>query len=149
MWRARPRRTLASVGTPVTPTSPSRLFRQLFVADDADARKRRAHGYDVNSSILDAVNGQLIARPSQAVVAEFEAHMVARRRRDASQDVPADRPCQSRDGAAIQRNFVHVDDLVSAILMAVGALFLRHFPITRERHDEVRSALEARRAAGA
>ena len=36
---------------------------------------------------------------------------------------------------------------VPAILMAVGALFLRHFPITRERHDEVRIALEARRAA--
>lgn len=36
---------------------------------------------------------------------------------------------------------------VPAILMAVGALFLRHFPITRERHDEVRNALAARRAA--
>ena len=36
---------------------------------------------------------------------------------------------------------------VPALLMAAGALFLRGFPITRERHAEVRSALEARTAA--
>ncbi len=37
---------------------------------------------------------------------------------------------------------------VPAILMTVGALFLRRFPITRERHAEVRAALEARSAIG-
>jgi Na+/melibiose symporter-like transporter len=33
---------------------------------------------------------------------------------------------------------------VPAVLMGIGALFLRHFPITRERHAEVRAALELR-----
>ena len=33
---------------------------------------------------------------------------------------------------------------VPALLMGCGALFLRHFPITRERHAEVRARLEAR-----
>jgi Na+/melibiose symporter-like transporter len=34
--------------------------------------------------------------------------------------------------------------LVPAAMMAAGALFLYRFPITRERHDEVRAAIEAR-----
>jgi Na+/melibiose symporter-like transporter len=34
--------------------------------------------------------------------------------------------------------------LLPASMMAAGALFLRRFPITRERHAEVRAALEAR-----
>jgi hypothetical protein len=36
----------------------SELFRQLFVAEDAESRGKRALGYDVSSSILDAVNAQ-------------------------------------------------------------------------------------------
>jgi Na+/melibiose symporter-like transporter len=32
---------------------------------------------------------------------------------------------------------------VPAILMTLGALFLWRFPITRERHAEVRAALDA------
>ncbi|MCB1021901.1 MAG: DUF1552 domain-containing protein [Acidobacteria bacterium] len=36
----------------------SELFRLLFVAEDAATRRRTAHGYDVSSSILDAVNAQ-------------------------------------------------------------------------------------------
>ena len=36
----------------------SELFRQLFVAEDQQTRTKRAQGYDVNSSILDAVNAQ-------------------------------------------------------------------------------------------
>ena len=36
----------------------SELFRGLFVADDAAARKKTAAGYDVNGSILDAVREQ-------------------------------------------------------------------------------------------
>jgi hypothetical protein len=32
--------------------SGERLFRALFVADDPQARKRTAEGYDVNDSIL-------------------------------------------------------------------------------------------------
>ena len=36
----------------------SALFEQLFVAEDPLERRKRAHGYDVNSSILDAVNTQ-------------------------------------------------------------------------------------------
>ncbi len=44
----------------------------------------------------------------------------------------------------IQGRLMIVYGLVPAILMGLGALFLRHFPITRERHDEVRAELEAR-----
>ena len=39
--------------------------------------------------------------------------------------------------------------LVPALMMATGALFLLRFPITRERHDEVRAALEVRSVGGA
>ena len=39
-------------------TKASDLFRMLFVADDPEQRSRRAWSYDVNSSILDAVNDQ-------------------------------------------------------------------------------------------
>jgi Na+/melibiose symporter-like transporter len=34
--------------------------------------------------------------------------------------------------------------LVPALMMAAGVLFLRRFPITRERHAQVRAALAAR-----
>src|SRR5262245_4150867 len=42
-------------------TSASELFRALFVADDPEARKRTAEGYDVNDTILDAVRDQAAA----------------------------------------------------------------------------------------
>lgn len=52
--------------------------------------------------ILDAVNGQLIARPDPAVVTQFEAHVAARRtERDREQLLP-ERPFESRDGVAMQ-----------------------------------------------
>ncbi len=58
---------------------------------------------DGDQAILDAVNGQLIARPSASVLADFEAHIAARRRRqDAEVMSRSDRPCESRDGVAMQ-----------------------------------------------
>ena len=39
-------------------TQASDLFGQLFVAENAEERRRRARAYDVNTSILDAVNDQ-------------------------------------------------------------------------------------------
>lgn len=46
-------------GVNVPPVSrASRLFRALFLADDADSRKKRADAYDTNASILDAVQQQ-------------------------------------------------------------------------------------------
>ncbi len=45
---------------------------------------------------------------------------------------------------AVQARLMVIYGGVPAILMAVGALLLRRFPITRERHAEVRAALEAR-----
>ncbi len=39
-------------------TRASQLFRALFIVDDAESRRRRADAYDVNASILDAVNEQ-------------------------------------------------------------------------------------------
>ncbi len=53
-------------------TKASELFGQLFVADDAEARRRRAHGYDVNSSILDAVNTQ--ANDFRGGLAKLDQH---------------------------------------------------------------------------
>jgi Na+/melibiose symporter-like transporter len=49
----------------------------------------------------------------------------------------------------VQARLMVTYGLVPAAMMAAGALFLRHFPITRERHDEVRAALEARTAGSA
>ena len=44
----------------------------------------------------------------------------------------------------VQARLMTIYGLVPALMMAAGALFLYRFPITRERHDEVRAALEAR-----
>ncbi len=52
--------------------------------------------------ILDALNGQLIARPSESVAAEFESHVTARRA-DETRDLGlSDRPCRSRDGVSMR-----------------------------------------------
>jgi len=45
---------------------------------------------------------------------------------------------------AIQLRLMVIYGLVPAVLMTIGALFLRGFPITRERHAEVRAALNAK-----
>jgi Na+/melibiose symporter-like transporter len=45
---------------------------------------------------------------------------------------------------AVQARLMFVYGGVPALLMAAGALFLRGFPITRERHAELRATLEAR-----
>jgi Na+/melibiose symporter-like transporter len=44
----------------------------------------------------------------------------------------------------VQSRLMAIYGGVPAILITVGALFLRRFPITRERHAEVRAALELR-----
>lgn len=45
---------------------------------------------------------------------------------------------------AVQARLMAIYGGVPALLMALGALFLRRFPITRERHAEIRAELEAR-----
>lgn len=50
---------------------------------------------------------------------------------------------------AVQARLMAIYGGVPAVLMAAGGLFLRGFPITRERHAEVRAALEARGAGSA
>jgi Na+/melibiose symporter-like transporter len=47
----------------------------------------------------------------------------------------------------VQARLMVIYGWVPALMMAAGALFLRRFPITRERHAEVRAALEARAGA--
>ena len=44
----------------------------------------------------------------------------------------------------VQARLMIIYGCAPALMMAAGVLFLRRFPITRERHDEVRAALEAR-----
>lgn len=44
----------------------------------------------------------------------------------------------------VQANLMLIYGCVPAVMMASGALFLRRFPITRERHAEVRAALQVR-----
>lgn len=56
-------------------------------------------------------------------------------------------PSAERTAVTVQARLMAVYGGVPAVLMFAGALFLRRFPITRERHDEVRRALEERRAA--
>ena len=46
----------------------------------------------------------------------------------------------------IQARLMAIYGGVPAVLMGLGALFLWGFPITRERHAEVRAALERRGA---
>jgi Na+/melibiose symporter-like transporter len=45
----------------------------------------------------------------------------------------------------VQARLMAIYGGVPALLMAAGALFLRDFPVTRERHAEVRARLDARR----
>ncbi len=47
-------------------------------------------------------------------------------------------------GEGIQTRLMLIYGAVPAILMGAGALFLRHFPITRARHAEVRAELDSR-----
>jgi GPH family glycoside/pentoside/hexuronide:cation symporter len=44
----------------------------------------------------------------------------------------------------VQASLMLIYGAVPAVMMAAGVLFLRRFPITRERHAEVRAALDAR-----
>lgn len=50
---------------------------------------------EADAVVLDAVNGQLIARPSGGVLAQFKAHSAANRDRETWNP---DLPCESRDG---------------------------------------------------
>ena len=52
--------------------------------------------------ILDAVNGQLVLRPDDAVRREFEAHIAARRAAKDSADAAAGLPCLSLDGVRFE-----------------------------------------------
>ncbi|MDJ0864775.1 MAG: MFS transporter [Myxococcota bacterium] len=56
-------------------------------------------------------------------------------------------PAAEITAPAVQARLMAIYGGVPALLMAVGALFLRGFPVTRERHAAVRAEL-ARRAAG-
>ena len=47
----------------------------------------------------------------------------------------------------VQARLMVIYGYVPALMMAAGVLFLRRFPITRERHAEVRAALQARSVA--
>jgi Na+/melibiose symporter-like transporter len=53
-------------------------------------------------------------------------------------------PSAEVTSSAVQARLMAIYGGVPAVLMATGALFLIRFPITRERHAEVRAALEAR-----
>jgi Na+/melibiose symporter-like transporter len=54
-------------------------------------------------------------------------------------------PSSEVTSTAIQARLMMIYGGVPAVLMAAGALFLRGFPITRDRHAQVRAALESRR----
>lgn len=56
---------------------------------------------DGDPVILDAVNGQLIARPSGSVAAQYEAHIKARQSRESRDRARSRGPCRSRDGVAM------------------------------------------------
>jgi len=51
--------------------------------------------------------------------------------------------------ASVVGRLMMIYGAVPALLMGLGSLFLWRFPITRERHAEVRAALDARKAQAA
>lgn len=53
-------------------------------------------------------------------------------------------PSASQVSAPTQARLMAIYGALPAVLMALGTLFLRGFPVTRERHAEVRAELEAR-----
>jgi GPH family glycoside/pentoside/hexuronide:cation symporter len=56
-------------------------------------------------------------------------------------------PAASTTPPDVQANLMLIYGFVPAVMMAAGAAFLYRFPITRERHAEVRAALDARAGA--
>ena len=56
-------------------------------------------------------------------------------------------PAAASTGPAVQARLMAIYGGVPALLMACGALFLRGFPVTRERHAAVRAELARRRGA--
>ena len=58
--------------------------------------------HDGDRIVLDAINGQLIIRPDESVVAQFEAHIVARRKRDTEEQSLTGMPSRSRDGVSMR-----------------------------------------------
>jgi Na+/melibiose symporter-like transporter len=56
-------------------------------------------------------------------------------------------PSAGATPADIQAGLMAIYGFVPALMMAAGVLFLRGFPITRERHAQVRAAIEARSGA--
>ncbi len=57
---------------------------------------------DADVVILDADNGQLIARPSESLVARYQAHIAARLSRENRERARSRGPCRSRDGVAMR-----------------------------------------------
>lgn len=57
---------------------------------------------DADPVILDAVNGQLIARPADSIVTQYRAHITARLNRESRARVRSRGPCRSRDGVPVQ-----------------------------------------------
>jgi Na+/melibiose symporter-like transporter len=55
-------------------------------------------------------------------------------------------PSSDVTSAEAQTGLMLVYGGLPALLMCVGVLFLRNFPVTRERHAEVRAAIAARTA---
>jgi Na+/melibiose symporter-like transporter len=56
-------------------------------------------------------------------------------------------PAELETPVGVQARLMAIYGAVPALLMGLGALFLRHFPITRERHAEVRAEIDARSSA--
>lgn len=56
---------------------------------------------DGDPVVLDAVSGQLIARPDEEVLAQFESRVAQRREREANEQLLGRGPCTSRDGVRV------------------------------------------------
>lgn len=98
--------------------------------------------HDSDPVILDAINGQLIARPSEAIVAEFEAHVAARRDRATPRDERPPGPCQSRDGVPIQLManaglLLDLEDIVGSHADGIGLYRTEMAFLIRDRFPSV------------
>ncbi|NQV83635.1 MAG: phosphoenolpyruvate--protein phosphotransferase [Rhodospirillales bacterium] len=121
------------------------IARSLKIPALGQAPEALAKLQDGDRIVVDAINGQLIIRPSDSVVAEFETHIVARQKRDSQARSLSGMPCRSRDGIVMRLLanaglLLDLDEIVPLETDGIGlyrtemAFLIRdHFPSVKEQ----------------
>jgi len=103
--------------------------------------------HDGNRVVLDAINGQLIVRPSDSVVSQFEAHIQARRKRDSQEQSLSGLPCRSRDGISMRLLanaglLLDLDEIVPAETDGIGLYRTEMAFLVRDRFPSVEEQVQ-------